>query len=88
MLPWNAGLNIKILSQTVDKIWHLAGDNSHDYNWYTKRTLLAGVYSSTLLVWLNDNSENLETTRDFLARRIENVLTIGKSINKFKESIA
>eukprot|EP00958_Prasinococcus_capsulatus_P010980 scaffold1077_cov388-Prasinococcus_capsulatus_cf.AAC.12 len=32
---------------TVDEIWGSAGDTSTDYNWYTKRSLLAAVYTAT-----------------------------------------
>lgn len=78
LLPWNLHQNLKLLHRTVDLMWQLAGDTSTDYNWYTKRILLAGVYSSTLIVWLNDGTPGLQTTRDFLKRRIENVLAIGK----------
>jgi len=30
------------VSQLVDDIWYAAGDKSADFNWYTKRALLAG----------------------------------------------
>lgn len=78
VLPWNVPHKLRLLHRTVNLIWRLAGDQSTDYNWYTKRMLLAGVYSSTMLVWMNDNSSDLTTTRQFLARRIENVLMVGK----------
>ena len=47
-------------------------------NWYTKRATLAGVYSSTVLYWLGDDSEGHEATWAFLDRRIENVMQIEK----------
>ena len=31
----------------LDDIWHYAGDRSTDFNWYTKRGILAAVYCST-----------------------------------------
>lgn len=77
-LPQNAGAAVKSLSETVSKMWYLAGDNSTDYNYYTKRFLLGGVYSSTLLYWLNDKSENYADTEAFLMRRIEDVMQIQK----------
>lgn len=40
------------LALMVDDIWYWAGDRSTDFNWYTKRALLAGIYTSTgLLIW-------------------------------------
>ena len=81
-LPRNAGLGLKCLYRTVDAIWHAAGDTSTDYNFYSKRLLLAGVYSSTLLVWLNDRSEDFAETWAFLDRRIEEVLKVGGTLGR------
>ncbi|MCW5736996.1 MAG: COQ9 family protein [Enhydrobacter sp.] len=77
-LPSNAALGLKLLYRTVDAIWYAAGDTSTDFNFYTKRATLAGVYSSTLFYWLNDRSEGSEATWGFLDRRIENVMRFEK----------
>ena len=55
-LPVHAPLAARLLYRTVDAIWYAMGDRSTDYNFYTKRALLAGVYSTTLLYWINDKS--------------------------------
>ena len=75
-LPLNAGLGLKLLYKTVDAMWYAAGDTSTDFNFYTKRATLAGVYSSTLLYWLNDRSEGSAATWAFLDRRIDDVMRI------------
>lgn len=67
-----------MLWQTCDKIWYLAGDNSTDYNYYTKRALLAAVYSSSFVYWLTDESEDYFKTKAFINHRIQNILTLGK----------
>ncbi|MBI3199502.1 MAG: COQ9 family protein [Rhodospirillales bacterium] len=77
-LPFNAGLGLKLLYKTVDAMWYAAGDTSTDFNFYTKRATLAGVYSSTLLYWLNDRSPGAEATWSFLDRRIDDVMKIEK----------
>jgi ubiquinone biosynthesis protein COQ9 len=77
-LPSNAPLGLKLLYRTVDAMWYAAGDTSVDFNFYTKRAILAGVYSSTLLYWLNDRSEGGEATWAFLDRRIDNVMRFEK----------
>ena len=77
-LPFNAGLALKLLYKTVDAMWYAAGDTSTDFNFYTKRATLAGVYSSTLLYWLNDRSPGGEATWGFLDRRIDDVMKIEK----------
>lgn len=76
--PRNAPLALQLLYRTVDDMWFAAGDRSTDWNFYSKRGLLAGVYSSTLMVWLNDQTDGFEETRAFLDRRIENVMQIPK----------
>jgi len=63
--------------KSVDRIWRLAGDASVDFNYYTKRALLLGVYTSTMLYWFQDQSPENMDTLTFLKRRIENALAIG-----------
>lgn len=78
MLPQNQFLATKLLNRTVDMMWRLAGDSSTDFNYYTKRLTLAGVYSSCFLYWLGDESENQADTDAFIDRRIEDVMQIEK----------
>jgi ubiquinone biosynthesis protein COQ9 len=75
-LPIHAGLAGRCLYRTVDAVWYALGDRSTDYNFYTKRALLAGVYSATLLYWLNDKSPGSAETWAFLDRRIAEVMVI------------
>jgi ubiquinone biosynthesis protein COQ9 len=63
---------------TIDAMWKAIGDKSVDFSFYTKRALLAGVYGSTLLYWLEDRSEHCKATWAFLDRRIDNVMQIPK----------
>ena len=81
-LPHNAALGTRCLYRTVDAIWYAAGDTATDYNFYTKRLLLAGVYTSTLLFWLNDRSEGYAQTWAFLDRRIGEVMRIGGTLGR------
>jgi len=86
-MPPNGGQGLKGLHRTVDAIWAMAGDRATDYNYYTKRLLLAGVLSSTTLFWLNDRSEGHEATWAFLERRIDEVLKIGGRLGKTMKSV-
>ena len=81
-LPRNAALALKCLYRTVDAIWYAAGDTATDYNFYSKRILLAGVYSATLLFWLNDSSDEFTATWAFLDRRIAEVLKVGGTLGR------
>jgi len=76
--PWNMGDGAKQMYHVVDAMWLAAGDTATDYNFYTKRALLAGVLGSTTLRWLIDTSENHADTWDFLDSRIDNVMQIEK----------
>ncbi len=86
-LPQNGPLALKCLYRTVDAIWYAAGDTSTDYNFYTKRLLLSGVYSSTLLFWLNDESDGSAETWAFLSRRLDEVLKVGGNLGKGVKSL-
>ena len=77
-LPQNLPLGARIGWRSADAMWRIAGDTSTDYNHYTKRLLLGGVYASTLLVWLDDQGEGWAATGDFLDRRIDDVMKIEK----------
>ena len=77
-LPLYAGDGAKAIWGTSDKIWNALGDTSDDVNWYTKRATLSGVYSSTVLYWLGDESADHQSTWAFLDRRIENVMQFEK----------
>lgn len=81
-LPHRGPRASRALWRTVDLIWRAIGDTSTDFNFYTKRTLLAGVYMSTLLFWLNDRSDDHADTWAFLDRRIANVMQIEKAKGK------
>ncbi|MCF8481563.1 MAG: COQ9 family protein [Rhodospirillum sp.] len=87
-LPGNLGLSLKASYATVDSIWRAAGDTSVDFSFYTKRVELAGIYAATLLVWLDDTSDDIEITRAFLDRRLEGAMRLRKARAKVEEKIA
>lgn len=77
-MPQNAPLAARLAWRAVDRMWRLAGDTSADFNHYTKRATLLGVYSSTVIVYLDDDSADHAPTRAFLDRRIEDVMQFEK----------
>ena len=77
-MPHNLPLGARIGWRSADLKWRLAGDTSTDFNHYTKRLTLGAVYASTLLVWLDDDSEGWTETAAFLDRRIDNVMQFEK----------
>lgn len=77
-MPQNVPTGLKTGWRTADVMWRIAGDTSTDYNHYTKRIMLGGVYGSTLLVWLDDQTDGWAETASFLDRRIDDVMKIEK----------
>jgi ubiquinone biosynthesis protein COQ9 len=78
-MPQNAVAGVRLGWRSADRIWRVAGDTATDFNHYSKRGLLLGVYGSTTLVFLDDRSEGLADTRAFLDRRIDDVMRIEKA---------
>jgi ubiquinone biosynthesis protein COQ9 len=77
-LPQNAVMGARLIWDTADAIWTALGDTSQDLNWYSKRAILSGVYSSTVLFWLGDETPDHAATWAFLDRRIEDVMRFEK----------
>lgn len=77
--PQHAALAARLAWRAADHIWHLAGDTATDYNHYTKRAILSGVYGATLMVFLQDESAGHADTRAFLQRRIDGVMRFEKA---------
>lgn len=78
-LPGNLARAARLGWRTVDTIWRAAGDTATDYNHYTKRAILLGVYGATVSVFLDDESEGWADTRAFLGRRIDGIMRFERA---------
>ena len=87
-MPQNAPLAVRLTWRTVDAIWYAAGDEAADFNYYTKRGLLASVYTTTVLYWLADTSEGAADTWAFLDRRIEGVMKVPAYTSRINEALS
>lgn len=76
--PQNAMSSARFAWRAADRMWRIAGDRATDFNHYSKRGILSALYTSTLLVYLDDGSEGLAGTRGFLDRRIDDVMRFEK----------
>jgi ubiquinone biosynthesis protein COQ9 len=76
--PQNAMTAARLAWRAADRMWRIAGDRATDFNYYSKRGILSALYMSTLLVYLDDETDDLATTRGFLDRRIDDVMKIEK----------
>jgi ubiquinone biosynthesis protein COQ9 len=78
-MPQNAAKALKLGWHSADVMWRMAGDTATDYNHYTKRAILAGIYAASLGVYVNDESEGKAESRAFLDRRIDGVMRFEKA---------
>jgi ubiquinone biosynthesis protein COQ9 len=82
-MPQNAPRAARLGWSSADAMWRLAGDTATDYNHFTKRAILASIYAATLLVFVDDDSEDKADTRAFLDRRIDGVMRFEKAKAQF-----
>lgn len=82
-MPQNVPEALRLGWQSADVMWRLAGDRATDYNHYTKRAILGGVYAATLAIFADDDSLGKTQTKAFLDRRIEGIIKFEKAKARF-----
>lgn len=85
-LPFFAPVAAKLAWKTADVVWRGLGDKSTDFNFYTKRGILTGVWTTTFARWLADDSPDEAPTKKFLDARIENVMQFEKLKAKVRDN--
>jgi ubiquinone biosynthesis protein COQ9 len=83
----NAPLGLRLLYRTVDALWYAAGDKATDFNFYTKRAILAAICSATFLYWFNDRSIDHAATLKFLERRLDEHGRMHGALERLKQRI-
>lgn len=58
-------------------VTHLPAWLSLQFNWYTRRAVLAGIYNTTELVMMQDSSPDFQDTWRFLENRINDAMNMG-----------
>ena len=82
LLPYNYKLLSYQIYKSVDSIWHIALDQSTDFNYYTKRIILAGIYSSTLFHFFNnDNINETEKKLDALLVKVSKIPNVKEKLS-------
>ena len=84
-IPVNTKSSLNILYRTCNSMWRIAGDKSTDFSFYTRRLTLAAIYTSTLLFWLNDQSNDNIETEYFLERRLTDLSKISSLKKPFSD---
>lgn len=82
-MPQNLAASAKLGWRSADAMWRLAGDTATDYNHYSKRAILGGIYAATLNVFARDSTEGKAETRAFLDRRIDGIIRFEKAKAQF-----
>ncbi|GLU10169.1 hypothetical protein SLE2022_269890 [Rubroshorea leprosula] len=82
--PLNVPASFKQRAMLIDEIWHAAGDDASDIDWYVKRTVLGGIYSTTEIYMLTDSSPDFRDTWAFLDDRVKDAFDLKKSIQEAK----
>ena len=85
-LPQNLPRTTKLGWRAADAMWHAAGDTATDFNHYSKRAILGGVYMATIMAMMDDDSEDHADTRAFLGRRIDGIMRFEKFKGRFSHS--
>lgn len=88
LLPDGIATGAELAWNTSDMIWQAIGDTSTDANWYSKRAILTGVWTSTLAIWLSETDPGKPATHAFLDRRISNVMEFEKVKAKVNTQLA
>ena len=88
LIPINYKILTAYLYKSVDLMWYIAGGNSTDINFYTKRMILSGVYSSVILHFINNDSL-LETEKklDNNLLKVSKIPVIKEKIQLYKKSL-
>ena len=87
MIPQNVKIMKKNLYKSVDSMWYLAGDNSVDFNFYTKRITLAIIYTNALFVLFNKDFQEVEINIDKNLKRISNIPKLKNRFSFIKDNL-
>ena len=88
LIPINYKLLTTNLYKSVDLIWYIAGDNSTDFNFYSKRVILSGIYASIILHILNnDNMLETEKKLDAFLLQVSKIPQIKNKFQLLKKSL-
>jgi len=76
---------LKTSFKIADSIWTNIGDQSTDFNFYTKRLTLGKIIFRSLLIFVKDESADFAKTRSFIDSEIEKVMEFEKRKAKLKK---
>ena len=87
LLPNKSKLMKRNLYKSVDKMWYLAGDNSTDFSFYTKRLILAAIYTNALFVFFNKDIKEASINIDKNLEKISKIPKIKERFSFIKDNL-
>ena len=87
LLPQNIKILKKSLYKSVDTMWYLAGDTSTDFNFYTKRIILGGVYTNAIFTFFNNDIEQAEVNIDKNLKKISKLPKLKERFSFIKDNL-
>ena len=87
LLPQNSKIMKKNLYYSIDNMWYLAGDNSTDFSFYTKRLSLAVIYTNAVFIFFNKDIEDASLNIDKNLERISKIPKIKKRFSFIKDNL-
>ncbi len=87
LLPQNLNLLKTMLYKSTDQMWYLAGDDSTDFNFYTKRLMLAIIYSNALIIYHKNGINSAEKNIDKNLKKISKIPKIKERFSFIKENL-
>ena len=73
LIPGNYKLLIKLIYKSVSIIWYISNDKSTDFNFYSKRMILAGIYITVVMNLLNSSMFEAEKKLDYLLHKVSKI---------------
>ena len=87
LLPQNSKIMKINLYNTIDEMWYLAGDNSTDFSFYTKRLTLGAIYVNALFIFFNKSYEEAEININKNLERISKIPKIKDRFSLLKDNV-
>jgi hypothetical protein len=79
---------IKSCYKIADFIWYELNDQSTDFNFYTKRMTLSKIILRSSLVFVKDESQNFNKTKNFVDSQIAKVMKFEKCKIQVKKFVS
>ena len=79
---------LKHCYKIADFIWREINDQSTDFNFYTKRLTLSKIIWRSLLIFVKDETQNFEKTKNFIDSEIQKVMKFEKCKIQLKKFVS